>query len=87
MILKRAAQSPNLGINQPCDFIFDEQQGFDVELHGWWQPFLLMIRRCASLAHDRISVTKSVFSRCKLPIFMRGIFVTIGFGVRVPSQA
>jgi len=43
LILHVAAYSPMLGIHEPCDFIFDEQDGFADEAIAMWPGFKEMV--------------------------------------------
>ena len=45
LILRVALNSSLLGIGEPCDFVFDEQQGISTELLKWWPSFRACIER------------------------------------------
>lgn len=44
-VLATATFSPSIGINDPCDFIFDEQDGFAQEAIALWPSFKAMVER------------------------------------------
>jgi hypothetical protein len=52
LLLHVIIHSPDYGLSEPCDFIFDEQQGVSTEMALWWPSFRKSVER-SRYAHAR----------------------------------